>query len=77
MGMCRNPKTWLVLGVVLVAAAVLAPGARAALLPVAAVALCPLSMLVMGAVAARAGRRDGDDRSTRVGGRGVREEVVQ
>jgi hypothetical protein len=58
--MCRNWKLWAILGGVAVAIAVIAPGARATVLPLLFVATCPLSMVVMGIGMSRASRRPAD-----------------
>jgi predicted permease len=56
MAMCRSWKAWAVFGAVVVAVAIVAPGTRAAVLPLLVVAACPLSMLAMGVGMARAAK---------------------
>jgi hypothetical protein len=76
MAMCRNWRTWAVLGAAGVAVALVAPGAWATVLPLLVVAACPLSMLAMGVGMARAGRR-GQDHVDVVGERDSGEELVR
>jgi hypothetical protein len=55
---------WAVLGGVALVVAVVAPGARATVLPLLLVAACPLSMVLMGVGMARAGRGTDNDAPT-------------
>lgn len=77
MGMCRSWRFWTVLGAVLVGVALIAPGSWSRLLPLAAFAACPLSMLVMGVGMARMGRRDDDRRDVVVTDAPRRKELVR
>lgn len=62
MAMCRSWRTWAALAGVTLVVALLAPGGRATLVPLVVVAACPLSMVVMAAGMAAAGRREMSDR---------------
>ena len=66
MGMCRNWRSWAVVGGAAMVIALAAPGLRTTLLPLLLVAACPLSMLLMGVGMASAGRR-GSDRNAATG----------
>lgn len=57
MGMCRSWRTWVAVGAVVAAVALVAPGARSTLVPLLLLAACPLSMVVMAVGMAR-GTRD-------------------
>lgn len=55
--MCRNWRTWAVLGGAAIVMAIVLPGARPGVLPLLLLAACPLAMVLMGVGVASAARR--------------------